>query len=68
MACPELHITQVLAKGGDKYKFEQPNPFVSPEDEEELASCAYRYRSCLGLVGWLVGWVQLVGSVSSYNW
>lgn len=33
---------QVLVKGGDKLRFESPNPFVS--DEEELASCAYRYR------------------------
>jgi hypothetical protein len=33
----------VLAKGGEKYKFDQPNPFASPDDEEEeLASCAYR--------------------------
>jgi hypothetical protein len=34
---------QVLVKGGDKFKYEQPNPFVSPDDDEELASCAYRW-------------------------
>lgn len=35
---------QVLAKTGDKYKFEEPNPFASEDADEELASCAYRYR------------------------
>ncbi|GAX73308.1 hypothetical protein CEUSTIGMA_g762.t1 [Chlamydomonas eustigma] len=33
---------QVLVKNGEKLRFESPNPFAS--DEEELASCAYRYR------------------------
>ncbi|KAF5837662.1 eukaryotic translation initiation factor 3 subunit D [Dunaliella salina] len=33
---------QVLAKGEERYKFEHPNPFASPDDDEELASCAYR--------------------------
>ncbi len=37
---------QVLVKGGEKLRFESPNPFASEEDE--LASCAYRYRKwCL---------------------
>eukprot|EP00798_Chlamydomonas_sp_ICE-L_P031221 gene31221-6371_t len=35
---------QVLTKSGNKHKFDEPNPFVSPGDEEELASCAYKYR------------------------
>lgn len=36
---------QVLVKGGEKYKFGEANPFMSPEDaDEELASVAYRYR------------------------
>ena len=35
-------VLQVLSKGGPKFKFEEANPFVSPGDEEELASCAYR--------------------------
>lgn len=35
---------QVLVPNGEKYQMGEANPFVSPEDEEELASCAYRYR------------------------
>lgn len=35
---------QVLLKGGEKLKYDDSNPFASPEDEEDLASCAYRYR------------------------
>eukprot|EP00798_Chlamydomonas_sp_ICE-L_P017542 gene17542-23863_t len=35
---------QVLSKSGNKHKFADPNPFGSPEDDEELASCAYKYR------------------------
>lgn len=27
-----------------RYKFEDPNPFVSEEEEGEVASVAYRYR------------------------
>lgn len=27
-----------------KYKFEHPNPFISEEEEGEVASVAYRYR------------------------
>lgn len=34
---------QVL-KGGEKYKFEHPNPFITEEEEGEVASVAYRYR------------------------
>lgn len=36
-------ILQVL-KGGDKFKFEHPNPFITEEEEGEVASVAYRYR------------------------
>lgn len=36
-------IFQVL-KGGEKYKFEHPNPFITEEEEGEVASVAYRYR------------------------
>jgi hypothetical protein len=44
--CPAWPASmQVLVKGGDKFKYEQPNPFVSPDDDEELASCAYRWAS-----------------------
>ncbi|KAJ9522640.1 hypothetical protein QJQ45_019730 [Haematococcus lacustris] len=35
-------IVRVLVKGGEKFKYDAPNPFTSPEEEEELASCAYR--------------------------
>lgn len=34
---------QVLVKGGDKLEFDEPNPFKGEEDEE-VASKAYRYR------------------------
>lgn len=36
-------IHQVL-KGGEKFKFEHPNPFITEEEEGEVASVAYRYR------------------------
>nr|CAI5860250.1 unnamed protein product [Callosobruchus analis] len=37
---------QVLRSGPNepRYKFEHPNPFVSDEEEGEVASVAYRYR------------------------
>lgn len=35
---------QVLIRNGEKYKFEEPNPFASADEDEELASAAYRYR------------------------
>ncbi|XP_044731758.1 eukaryotic translation initiation factor 3 subunit D [Chrysoperla carnea] len=37
---------QVLKSGATepKYKFENPNPFISEEEEGEVASVAYRYR------------------------
>ncbi|KAK9883456.1 hypothetical protein WA026_001634 [Henosepilachna vigintioctopunctata] len=37
---------QVLRTGPSepKYKFDQPNPFISEEEEGEIASVAYRYR------------------------
>ena len=40
---------QVLAKSDGRYKFDHPNPFASPEDEEELASCAYRWGRVIKL-------------------
>jgi translation initiation factor 3 subunit D len=36
---------QVLSKTGDKFKLEQPNPFVSEDNDEPMASCGYKYRS-----------------------
>jgi hypothetical protein len=39
----------VLAKSDGRYKFDHPNPFASPEDEEELASCAYRWGRVIKL-------------------
>lgn len=33
-----------MLKGGEKYKFEHPNPFITEEEEGEVASVAYRYR------------------------
>jgi translation initiation factor 3 subunit D len=33
---------QVVTKDGKKYKFQEPNPFAA--QNQELASCAYRYR------------------------
>lgn len=47
---------QVL-KGGEKYKFEHPNPFVTDEEEGEVASVAYRYRK------WDLG-----NELVRYNW
>ena len=35
---------QVLKIGEEKYEFEHPNPFVSEDQEGEVASVAYRYR------------------------
>lgn len=35
---------QLLLKEGEKYKFGEKNPFASPDEDEELASCGYRYR------------------------
>ncbi|MEW5317508.1 MAG: hypothetical protein WDW38_008797 [Sanguina aurantia] len=35
---------QVLVKGGERVKFDEPNPFSSGDSQEELASCAYKYR------------------------
>lgn len=30
--------------GEARYKFENPNPFISEEEEGEVASVAYRYK------------------------
>ncbi|XP_054275040.1 eukaryotic translation initiation factor 3 subunit D-like [Macrosteles quadrilineatus] len=35
---------QVLKTGEPRYKFDEPNPFISEEEEGEVASVAYRYR------------------------
>lgn len=35
---------QVLKSNEPKYKFEEPNPFISEEEESVVASKAYRYR------------------------
>jgi len=35
---------QVLKMSEDKYKMEEPNPFVSEDEVGEVASVAYRYR------------------------
>lgn len=35
---------QVLKIGGEKYSFDEPNPFVGEDEEGEVASVAYRYR------------------------
>ncbi|RZF46749.1 hypothetical protein LSTR_LSTR002612 [Laodelphax striatellus] len=35
---------QVLKTGEPRYKFEEGNPFISDEEEGEVASVAYRYR------------------------
>ena len=35
---------QVLKTGEEKYEFENPNPFISEDQEGEVASVAYRYR------------------------
>lgn len=34
---------QVL-KSGEKHKLEHPNPFITEEEEGEVASVGYRYR------------------------
>ncbi|XP_055300380.1 eukaryotic translation initiation factor 3 subunit D [Sitodiplosis mosellana] len=38
------NFSQQVLKGGEKYKFEHPNPFITEEEEGEVASVAYRYR------------------------
>ncbi|XP_019868085.1 eukaryotic translation initiation factor 3 subunit D [Aethina tumida] len=41
------NFSQQVLKAGEKeprYKFDHPNPFVSEEEEGEVASVAYRYR------------------------
>ncbi|XP_075232247.1 eukaryotic translation initiation factor 3 subunit D-like [Lycorma delicatula] len=35
---------QVLKPGEPRHKFDEPNPFISDEEEGEVASVAYRYR------------------------
>ncbi len=35
---------QVLKSNEPRYKFDEPNPFISEEEEGEVASVAYRYR------------------------
>lgn len=35
---------QVLKKNGEKYNFENPNPFVAEDENVEVASVGYRYR------------------------
>lgn len=60
-ACRAARRAQVLASGGERFKFEHPNPFASPDEDEELASCAYRCglgveRAAVGVgrIGWRV--------------
>jgi translation initiation factor 3 subunit D len=36
---------QVLKMNEERYKFSNPNPFIQPDEENEEASVAYRYRS-----------------------
>ncbi|CAB0032262.1 unnamed protein product [Trichogramma brassicae] len=38
------NFSQQVLKSDMKYKFDEPNPFVSEEEEGEVASVAYRYR------------------------
>lgn len=47
---------QVLRAGSSelRYKFDNPNPFISEEEEGEVASVAYRYRKW-DLGGGIVG-------------
>lgn len=35
---------QVLKMNEEKYRFENPNPFIDDEEETEVASVAYRYK------------------------
>ena len=35
---------QVLKSSEPRYKFDEPNPFISEKEESEVASVAYRYR------------------------
>ena len=34
-----------LFQNEERYKFPNPNPFIQPDEENEAASVAYRYRS-----------------------
>ncbi|CAI2164168.1 1403_t:CDS:10 [Funneliformis geosporum] len=39
------HFALQVVNEDEKHEFEKPNPFInSPEDAEEMAPCAYRYR------------------------
>lgn len=35
---------QVLVRGGKRVRFDHPNPFVTADDDAEVASVGYRYR------------------------
>jgi len=35
---------QVLKMGEDRFKFDEPNPFIGEEEDEKMASVGYRYR------------------------
>jgi len=35
---------QVLKSGEERFKFDEENPFVDPDEESEVASVGYRYR------------------------
>jgi len=35
---------QVLKMGEERFKFDEPNPFIGEEEEEKMASVGYRYR------------------------
>jgi hypothetical protein len=37
-------LQQVLVKESRKYELGNPNPFLVAGEEEELASCGYKYR------------------------
>ncbi|KAI9477762.1 MAG: eukaryotic translation initiation factor 3 subunit D [Benjaminiella poitrasii] len=39
------NFSRQVLNGNDVEKFENANPFATPETEGELASCGYRYRS-----------------------
>ncbi len=34
-----------FSQNEERYKFPNPNPFIQPDEENEAASVAYRYRS-----------------------
>lgn len=38
------NFSQQVLKSGEKYKFDNPNPFITEEEDGEVASVAYRYR------------------------